>query len=90
SHDYPTTLQWWTKEASSKEKRQFIDYIRRPIEDQNELINGMTLEKHVDKYVCWYLIQLVMQSASNAAIIQIQDILNVETRMNEPGTRKSF
>ncbi|CAF1030428.1 unnamed protein product [Rotaria sordida] len=27
-----------------------------------------------------------MQSASNAAIIQMQDLLNVETRMNEPGT----
>ncbi|CAF1254028.1 unnamed protein product [Rotaria sordida] len=86
SHDNPTTLQWWTKEASSKEKRQFIDYIRRPIGGQDELIDGLTLEKHVDKHICWYLIQLVMQSASNAAIIQIQDILNVATRMNEPGS----
>ncbi|CAF3187358.1 unnamed protein product [Rotaria sp. Silwood2] len=86
SHDNPTVIQWWTKEASSQEKHHFIDYIRRPIEGQNETIDGLTLEKHVDKHICWYLIQLIMQSASNVAIIQMQDILNVETRMNEPGS----
>ncbi|CAF1201455.1 unnamed protein product [Adineta steineri] len=85
THDNPTTLEWWTKKASSKEKEQFIEYIRRPIEGDKELINNIKLEKHVDKHICWYFIQMIMQSSSNGALFQIQDLLNVETRMNEPG-----
>ena len=85
THDNPTTLQWWTKKASSKEKEQFIEYIRRPIDGNKELIDNLKLEKHVEKNICWYFIQIIMQSASNGAVIQMQDILNIETRMNEPG-----
>ncbi|CAF1480982.1 unnamed protein product [Rotaria sp. Silwood1] len=86
THDNPTTLQWWTEKASEKEKCQFIEYIHRPIEGDKELINDLKLEKHVDKYICWYFIQVLLQSASNGAIIQMQDLLNISTRMNEPGT----
>ncbi|CAF4379542.1 unnamed protein product, partial [Rotaria sp. Silwood2] len=86
THDYPTILQWWIEKASEKEKHQFIEYIRRPIDGHKELIDGLKLEKHVDKYICWYFIQVLLQSASNGTIIQMQDLLNIPTRMNKPGT----
>ncbi|CAF3483830.1 unnamed protein product, partial [Rotaria sp. Silwood2] len=90
AHDNPTILQWWTEEASEKEKRQFIDYIRRPIEGDKELINGLELEKHLDKHICWYFIQILFQSAANGAIVQMQDLLNSLTRMNIPGTESDI
>ncbi|CAF1579962.1 unnamed protein product, partial [Rotaria sordida] len=73
------------KRSIGKRKKQFIEYIRRPINDDKELINGLKLDKHVDKYICWYFTQIILQSVSNGTIIQMQDNLNVSTRMNEPG-----
>ncbi|CAF1144087.1 unnamed protein product [Rotaria sordida] len=73
------------KRSIGKRKKQFIEYIRRPINDDKELINGLKLDKHVDKYICWYFTQIILQSVSNGTIIQMQDNLNVSTRMNELG-----
>lgn len=85
THDNPTTLQWWKKKTSSKERNQFLEYIARPIEGEKESVDGYQLNKHVDKHICWYFIQLLFQSAANGAIVQIQDLLDVEIRFNEPG-----
>ncbi|CAF3321892.1 unnamed protein product [Rotaria sp. Silwood2] len=90
THDNPTTLQWWSEEASEKEKRQFIEYIRRPIEGDKELINGLKLEKHLEKYISWYFIQILLQSAANGAIIPMQDLLSSLKRMNIPGTESNI
>lgn len=84
THDNPTAMEWWSKIASKKEKEQFINYIRRPCTFQNELIDNLELEKHIDNHISWYFIQIILQSASNGAILLMQDLLNVQTRMNDP------
>lgn len=86
SHDNPTAIEWWKEIASQNAKDQFLEYIHRPFVDENEFIDGLELKKHVDKYISWYFIQIILQSSSNGAIILMQDLLNIQIRMNYPGT----
>ncbi|CAF4322232.1 unnamed protein product [Rotaria sp. Silwood2] len=76
--------------AYTGKKRQFIEYIRRPIEGDKELINGLKLEKHLEKYISWYFIQILLQSAANGAIIPMHDLLSSLKRMNIPGTESNI
>ncbi|CAF1043733.1 unnamed protein product, partial [Didymodactylos carnosus] len=87
THDNPPALLWWNKKTSASERRKFLAYISRPVDSDKELINGESLEKHVNKNINWYLIQMVLQSVSNGAIIAMQDLLGIERpRMNRPGS----
>jgi 4-alpha-glucanotransferase len=85
THDNPTAIEWWSNVASKEEKEKFIEYIRRPFSSSNEFIDGLKLEEHISKYISWYFIQIVLQSSANGAILLMQDLLNIQIRMNYPG-----
>ncbi|CAF0900499.1 unnamed protein product [Adineta steineri] len=86
THDNATTLEWWKKLATEKEKEQFIEYIRYPFKNENQL----ELEKYFENFISWIFIQLVLQSSSNGAILHMPDILNTDIRMNYPGNECSL
>ena len=78
THDNATSLEWWASVARREEKELFNKYVHRPCSSE------MDLEKHIP----WYFIQMVLQSASNGAIVLMQDLLSVNVRMNYPGKGK--
>ncbi|UJR17733.1 hypothetical protein I4U23_004631 [Adineta vaga] len=84
THDNATTIEWWSNIATREEKDLFMEYIRRPFFSQNESIDGL------EKYISWYFIQMVLQSSSNGSIILMQDLLNINVRMNYPGKESSM
>ena len=48
------------------------------------IIDDLQLDEHIP----WYFAQMIFQSASNGAILLMQDLLNVDIRMNYPGKGK--
>ena len=65
-------------------KEQFIQYIQRPLTTRDQSIDDLQLDEHIP----WYFAQMIFQSASNGAILLMQDLLNVDIRMNYPGKGK--
>ena len=55
------------------------------IPTEQERIDDLQFEEHLAKYISWYLIQIILQSASNEAILLMQDLLYIDIRMNYPG-----
>jgi hypothetical protein len=70
THDNPTAIEWWSKIAWKKAKDQFIEYIHRPFTIQNELIDGLELEKTYMKkkiylFYWTFLYQFSVRTLSN-------------------------
>ena len=93
THDNPPVLGWWREHATDGEKRNFIEYIKRPEvydghENEHDHINWMI--NHLNHHIHWYLIQMALTSVSNTAIIQFQDFLGLDnhSRMNNPALGK--
>ncbi|CAF1487094.1 unnamed protein product [Adineta ricciae] len=80
THDNATSLEWWTSVARREEKDLFKKYVHRPCSSE------VDFEKHIP----WYFIQMILQSASNGAIVLMQDLLSVNVRMNYPGKDSSM
>lgn len=74
THDNDTTLGWWTEDATEEEKLNFERYARRPRIAPVDVPRAM--------------IEMVLSSVANTAIITAQDILCLgsKARMNTPST----
>lgn len=65
-------------------KEQFLQCIQRPSTSRDQSIDDFQFDEHIP----WYVAQIILQSASNGAILLMQDLLNVDIRINYPGKGK--
>lgn len=74
THDNNTTPGWYKNNATDKDKWNLGAYFVKEINEDN---------------VTWNFIELALSSRANVAIIQAQDLLELDTsaRMNKPGTQ---
>ncbi|CAF0850195.1 unnamed protein product [Adineta steineri] len=90
THDSLTVVGWWTHHALKDEKKNFLEYINIPImhdaDDHDKLGNQDIVISYLDKHINWYLIQMVLGTVANRAIIEFQDVLGLgnDCRMNDP------
>lgn len=89
THDNPPIIGWWKDNTAYYEKKNFIEYIKRPeVYDEygHEYHHLNWMIDHLNYHINWYFIQMVLSSVSNVAIIQFQDLLGLDnySRMNNP------
>jgi 4-alpha-glucanotransferase len=81
THDNDTTVGWWNSSGAS-------DSTRTPEDVANEHAFARAYLGFKDEPINWVLIQHVMSSVADLAIVPLQDVLGLgsEARMNLPGT----
>jgi len=72
THDNPPAIAWF-RSLDDRTKNNFFSYIGRKIDESQ---------------VSWEMIRLAFSSVSKFAIIQMQDFIGSDARMNTPGTKE--
>lgn len=83
THDNDTTVGWWNSSGAS-------DSTRTPEDVAKERAFARSYLSFKDEPIQWIMIQTILSSIADLAIIPLQDVLGLgsEARMNLPGTAK--